>query len=324
KAAINGTAISPNAIEVLRGASSQSKIKVALTDTIRKGGFFFSTNAKTDSVNYVINGVKSTKADLLKLDEKTIESVQVFSADAATKVMKNLDNRYGTIFITTHNSETGKKFKEKLDGVTYTVSSSAGVKNSAGTTLKGDLIVLSSSGGSGTSNNEINADTIWVRSTPGSHAKIQLLNSSKNATLYKTIAGQNQLYYKSAKPMKAYSNKTYGDTSSNGITYNLMSDNASSSNNDPVIVQGYGNSKYKVQGNATLWAPNRNSVSSIDHISDKMIIINGKIASQADLKKISAFDIDRMVFKNDEETKELYGDKAKNGIVFIVTRKGAK
>jgi len=55
-----------------------------------------------------------------------------------------------------------------------------------------------------------------------------------------------------------------------------------------------------------------------------MIIINGKIASQEDLKKISAFDIDRMVFKNDEETKELYGDKAKNGIVFIVTRKSSK
>ncbi len=60
---------------------------------------------------------------------------------------------------------------------------------------------------------------------------------------------------------------------------------------------------------------------SLSHLSDKLIIINGKIASQADLKKLSAFDIDRMVLKTDEETKELYGDKAKNGILFIITKK---
>lgn len=60
---------------------------------------------------------------------------------------------------------------------------------------------------------------------------------------------------------------------------------------------------------------------SLSHLSDKLIIINGKIASQADLKKLSAFDIDRMVLKTDEETKELYGDKAKNGLLFIITKK---
>lgn len=60
---------------------------------------------------------------------------------------------------------------------------------------------------------------------------------------------------------------------------------------------------------------------TLSHLSDKLIIINGNIATKSDLKKLSAFDIDRMVLKTDEETRELYGDKAKNGVVFILTKK---
>jgi bla regulator protein BlaR1 len=64
-----------------------------------------------------------------------------------------------------------------------------------------------------------------------------------------------------------------------------------------------------------------NQESSINHIGDKLIVINGKEASVSDMKKLSAFDIERMVLKTDAETKSLYGDKAKNGILFIVTKK---
>ena len=60
---------------------------------------------------------------------------------------------------------------------------------------------------------------------------------------------------------------------------------------------------------------------SLNHLSDKLIIIDGKIATKADLKKLSAFDIDRITLKTDEDTESLYGDKAKKGIVFIVTRR---
>jgi len=64
-----------------------------------------------------------------------------------------------------------------------------------------------------------------------------------------------------------------------------------------------------------------NSEVSLTHLSDKLIVINGNIATQSDLKRLSAFDIDRMVLKTDDETKDLYGDKAKNGVVFIVTKR---
>jgi len=326
KSVVNSTKVAPGAIETLKATLATGTTKAKLADTIRKGGFFFSTNGKSDSINYVINGVKATKADLMKLDEKTIESVNVYSAGGAAKIMSNLDNRYGTVFITTKDSATGKKFMEKLNAVNAANGSWGTGNSSTSLTGQGNTAVLSSSGGSGISTGETKIDTVWVTSTPGDHAKTELFNSSKNRAHYKTTTGQNLVYYKSVKPAKVYTDKIYRDTSVKAGSFNVVFDSNTSSKNDPVVVQGYGSSRYKVQSNinTTVWSPNRNSVSSIDHISDKMIIINGKIASQADLKKISAFDIDRMVFKNDEETKELYGDKAKNGIVFIVTRKGAK
>jgi bla regulator protein BlaR1 len=79
--------------------------------------------------------------------------------------------------------------------------------------------------------------------------------------------------------------------------------------------------KYEPSSKLTFATSTFGSSFSVNHLSDKLIIINGRIATEADLKKLSAFDIDRMVLKTDEETKELYGDKAKNGIVFIVTKK---
>lgn len=323
KSSATVTKTNPDFVEVLKSTLAGAKITTKNTDTIRKGGFFFSIRGKTDSINFVINGVKSTKADLLKLDEKTISSVVVVSADAAAKIMGNLDNRYGTIFVTTSNSEAGKKFKEKLEAANNTHVNLVGLNS--GTSISGgkSTIVLSSSGGSGVSTNQISADTVWVTGTAGSHARVELLSSTKNsASVPATI------YYGTGKATKNYSRKTYRDTTLKGaLAYSLTYDSAASSRLNPVVVQGYGStSRYTVKpGTNVMWSSsNLHSVSSIDHISDKMIIINGKIASQNDLKKISAFDIDRVVYKNDEETKELYGDKAKNGIVFIVTRKGAK
>lgn len=63
---------------------------------------------------------------------------------------------------------------------------------------------------------------------------------------------------------------------------------------------------------------------SLDHLSDKLIVIDGKIASRSKLKHLPAFDIDRMTYKDDEGTKQLYGDKAQNGVIFIITKKGGK
>ena len=60
---------------------------------------------------------------------------------------------------------------------------------------------------------------------------------------------------------------------------------------------------------------------AIDHLNEKLVIINDKEATADDLKKLSAFDIEKINYKNDDYTRHQYGDKAKKGVVYIYTRK---
>jgi bla regulator protein BlaR1 len=81
------------------------------------------------------------------------------------------------------------------------------------------------------------------------------------------------------------------------------------------------NENFKVTKDNMLYVSPSTSSVSINDLADKMVVIDGKTATEADLRKLSAFDIGRMVYKNDHETKELYGENAKNGVIFILTKK---
>ena len=73
-----------------------------------------------------------------------------------------------------------------------------------------------------------------------------------------------------------------------------------------------------------LQQPKKNSKESeisINDLSAKLIIIDGKEASAKDLKKLSAADIKSMSSKTSDDLTKKYGDKAKNGVVFITTTK---
>ncbi|MES2274650.1 MAG: M56 family metallopeptidase [Bacteroidota bacterium] len=61
--------------------------------------------------------------------------------------------------------------------------------------------------------------------------------------------------------------------------------------------------------------------SKIDHISDKLIILNGKEVSQKQLKKVSAGDIESVSVLSHDAAISQYGDKGKKGVVVITTRK---
>jgi hypothetical protein len=64
-----------------------------------------------------------------------------------------------------------------------------------------------------------------------------------------------------------------------------------------------------------------NGETNIEHLSSKLIIIDGKEADARDLKKLSAADIESMSVKTGDDMTEKYGDKAKNGVLFITTTK---
>jgi bla regulator protein BlaR1 len=111
--------------------------------------------------------------------------------------------------------------------------------------------------------------------------------------------------------------------------YRTKSDN----NNKDVVVTGYATKNdnrglYRVKTDNVVYVTGQPAVTTtlrlnnMDRISDKLIVIDGKIASEKELKKLSAFDIDRMATSNSADTVKKYGDKAKYGVVYIYTKKG--
>jgi bla regulator protein BlaR1 len=292
----------------------QPLINKTTTDTIRKGKFSISITGKNDSINYVINGIKVTQGDLKALDANKIEDISVHSPGSLDKLIPDLDKKNSILCITTNDSEAGKKFKEKVDELNknrYTVASNTSNPLSSANKI---VLVSGTSNGSGiVLNDDDQANNIAIAGSNNGAAAVQAFDQNGNKHTTLTLRKN----YKSGGLVTAYTIK--GDTSNKAAVYTLSFDTATMGRklNSKLYKSGAG-----YNSNATIaFATPR---STISHLSDKLIIINGKIASEADLKKISAFDIDRMVLKTDEETKELYGDKAKNGIVFIVTKKGVK
>lgn len=60
---------------------------------------------------------------------------------------------------------------------------------------------------------------------------------------------------------------------------------------------------------------------AINNISDKLIIIDGKEATKKQLKKVSAADIESISILKNESATAIYGDKGKNGVILITTKK---
>ncbi|HVW95823.1 MAG TPA: M56 family metallopeptidase [Mucilaginibacter sp.] len=287
------------------------KVTLASADTLRKGSFFLSTSGSTDSLNYVIDGVKSTKADVMKLDDKKIYSINMLSGEASSKLLDNLDKKHSTLFVTTQGSEAGKKFKEKVDNVNgnrfYVASSAFGSDDDKATTVQilSDHSHNQSSGG----NNEV------VVSGYASPLKTKNLSAV-------VVQGRP---LKTETFARVYTDKLSTDTVLNrGYgSYSVSFDTTVAGRKLSSVTGNITKLRIRPMAN-TVWTSNSDPRFNLDDISDKMIIINGKVASESDLKKLSAFDIGRIAFKNDEELKELYGNKAQNGIIFIVTKKASK
>ena len=91
----------------------------------------------------------------------------------------------------------------------------------------------------------------------------------------------------------------------------------------PKLTYKYNNQVYTTKV-SKLSSPFVNNETDIEHLSEKMILIDGNEATEHDLKKLSAADIESMSVKSGDEMTQKYGDKAKNGVVFITTKKAEK
>lgn len=286
-----------------------------ITDTIRSGNVFVSTTENSDSLNYVINGVRSTKAAFKALGAYDIQSVYIATAEEGNRFVDNLDKKHAVLFVATRGSEAGKRFQEKLTASEHIhYSTNTAFSSSNPDKHANNVIVVSgSSKGYGTtfSNSDTDNDVVAITGSG-------LRNNETTVQAFTTVRHNGPTGPFTVTTRKNSKGKTEKDTIYFGDKGELVF------NTDTNIARH--NLRPRLYGAGITYNPNSaltftNQRFSLDHLSDKMIIINGKVASEGDLKKISAFDIDKMVFKNDDETLELYGEKAKNGIVFIVTRK---
>jgi bla regulator protein blaR1 len=237
---------------------------IAGTDTNKKGTVYIKTTEESDSLTYVINGIKADKAAFKTLDPDHIYSIEILNGEQAQKALAQLDGKHNVLFVTTDDSEAGKKFKEKLDQLNET------------------------------------AEVSFHKMKNGYH--ISYLNSPDEI---KSVNG-NWVVVADGDSTRRHP----------GDSLKHMSYSINAINGKPGLTYTVNNLKYSPRPELSF-----NTESTIDNFSNKLIIINGKEATQADLKKLSAFDIDRMVLKTDEETRQLYGDRAKNGVVFILTKK---
>ncbi|MDF2432679.1 MAG: bla regulator protein blaR1 [Mucilaginibacter sp.] len=285
-----------------------------IVDTIRKGGVMIGTSEHTDSLIYVINGVKVKKADFKGLDPDKISSIELLTGEQANKLLNEVDSKHSVLFLTTDDSESGKKFKEKMDEVSANSfllqSKVTGYKNDA---YKNNVVVLGKT-------ETINAITL---------NKKQLVTLKKAQSLAAIDA--NRVAPLNSEPFVVQ----YHNGRDSAETYNLnitkekgMIAPIPKYNTRIVkrtipltVVYGSQNLKYapnKVYVNGYYTTPETN----INNISSKLIMIDGNEATEHDLKKLSAADIDSMSIKMSGEMTKQYGDKAKNGVVFIITKKG--
>jgi TonB-dependent SusC/RagA subfamily outer membrane receptor len=255
-----------------------------------------------DSTTYMINGVPATRAEVNALNPDKIISLDLLDAKHAREFYQgNAELKSRVLFVTTNDSEAGKRIKEKInksfrsgtlartynlsiDSPNYTpaaVGSGVSVSTNTYSVSSDDApVVLSSSG----SNNV--STSVMVVGQPKATMKLKKLdkvNFTKAPVSTYTISGDD-------------------DTTHHVYALNLKAMPAVKAKN-MVYLTGM-----RPNDEATIDSPN------------PLIIIDGKEAKS--LKNIASDDINSITILKDGSATKLYGDKGKNGVIVIKTKKG--
>ncbi|RYU91529.1 M56 family peptidase [Mucilaginibacter terrigena] len=269
-------------------------------DTGKVQKFYISTssNSDIDSMNVVLNGKKISNTKFSQIAPSNILSVNIISADKIKTLLGanpeyTFNNNRHVVFITTKDSKEGNELAEKL-GINRQVTN---IRIAGGTNdikaLSGTATLLPSlSGVRGTVSNltVVNGDKL-------------ALNEDRLNEVVVQGYGTNTLKFDTAVVVKGYG----------------------TANGKQVYVREVPSKRYAVAGNNVTFSPSVTTalrLNTMERISDKLIVIDGKVASESEMKKLSAFDIDRISTSTSADTVKKYGDKAKYGVVYIYTKKG--
>ncbi|MBD1391773.1 M56 family metallopeptidase [Mucilaginibacter glaciei] len=343
-------------------------------DTGKKTTLYIGTsnrNSGLDSMNLILNGKKISSREFKNIDPDKISAVNIVAANAVAGLIGpdhgfDLDNGRQVMFITTSDSEAGKKLANRLGRRNQITNVRInGVNKAPGLLTTSELAIVSALPGLTTTANGQQIAALNI--TKG--VKVSGISAYKEPLTEVVVAGypaklklNDVLVVKGLKTdpklklnevrVKAY--KTDPDLKEVVIT-GYPTDKLHTTDS-AVTVTGYGNGKLNTINGTVLRLHNEptgvvsvrttkpngtilrfNNVATVDMIdretgdvvtpvnmADKLYIIDGKEASEKAMKKLSAFDIDRINVSKNTNVVDKYGDKAKNGVIFIYTKKNKK
>jgi len=300
---------------------------VMLTDTNKKMAIKIM-GAHGDPTFY-IDGEKSTNADFSKLDPNKIARVEIYKNSASDPEMKN-----GIVSIVTKENEDSAKVKALLEKLRLKAKadssnivfvhklSAAGAITKA--RVNGKTYTTTGTGGIHTITGNGNytftyTDTARKGSRP-SVATIRMGNSTLgvNDKIHKVVINGDTIYNYTGHPVDAIylSSKS---PKRDSLLRAMTGITVTSDGNVVKTVTGY--ATMGGGGRATAPMLIRSTASMPIKLTDKLIIIDGKEATEKEMKKLSVDKIESVSNIMGEAATAKYGDKAKNGAVIITTKK---
>jgi bla regulator protein BlaR1 len=256
-----------------------------------------------DSMNIVLNGKKTNEAVFSKVDPSNIESINIINAgDMKLNAIDGytFNNNRDVLFIATKGSEEGKALADKLGKRRQLTNIRInGLSND-------DNKLAGNQGNVYNTFSTLNSDTKLVTVRAHGNASTIAADDIKEIVLDSGIVRLNE------KPKIAISRVEFIASDNPGNSFSTANGVAVTTNKAASAKALHTNANYVYSINSA----------NVDRISDKLIVIDGKVASEKELKKLSAFEIDRMSTSNSTDTVKKYGDKAKYGVVYIYTKKG--
>ncbi|MCO5946947.1 hypothetical protein [Mucilaginibacter flavidus] len=236
----------------------------------------FGNLSTTNSSIYVLNGKKISKAEFEKIEQKGILNVSWVSAEKAARVLDNFTSGASVLFVTTKDSDEGKKILAKI-------------------------------------NKLLNNRAHIVRDGKQS---VNIGNSDNKTAGVLNLDSEGSYDATSVEPQIAVGKGNSEVSTVKGYKSKAHAANITSSARPYVLAEGgSGNGVIALVDGKPIMGP------VINRMNEKLVIINDKEATADDLKKLSAFDIEKINYKNDDHTRQQYGDKAKKGVVYIYTKK---
>lgn len=319
-------------------ALTKAQVKKAAigADTIYSGkakngrkSFMVTANASADSVNYVLNGQKSSKAEIKAIDPDRIKSIELLTAKSAKEFYPELDNDRQVMFVTTDDSAAGNKLKARMDkvmgdGVMARANNMAIAGDSLdkaptarGTTTMSYSISRSSDDapevvteGSGSKN----ISTVIVTDMDPK-VKVKTLTNVKKH-IYITTAPKAEITtfnINTDSPDKLDNEKINLDKKARAMVY-LSKHKTGDELDDEKI------DREKRVKDIVIFSKNRNNDQlTIDGQGQPLFIIDGKEAKS--IKNISPADIKSITILKDGTAEKKYGAKGKNGVIEINTKK---